>query len=300
MRIPDAARADVLRDVGGNEPDCALACGVIETLLGGKLMYRVRRHPDGALEVRMSGLDMFTGGHVRKLYALSLRVTSVEVSFAKGHVRVHVAPGAAPAGRALHQAACQRTRQTAIDYAASGVTDGDDVRLIDDVVSDVYNSARRMPDTRFWFEPVLDQHRAQLPRYRPTGTGAGPSGGAPHGGSVAAAPDDASESSVGAGLEQDRAGYSLCFANPPDVTGAFMQHLSDAYGQRLAGCFAWLGIDAPLFVVNVRRAAAAGTAALAAHLPRPLPGLKRRATRQAADAAGDEDASDSQPKRTRR
>jgi len=296
MLITDANRADILRDVNGNEADCGLVCLIIQTVQEPRrtLSFDVKyvgdavTNADAYLRVRLAGgFSMFTNQQAKRLYALSQRIRAVHIRFSQQQLHVHVSP----MHKVRWQPACQRPRVTAIDYAASNVTDVDDIGLMDAIVSDVYNAATRMPDTEFWFEPIVgDGDGSWVPA-----TVAGRH--IPLTSELSTAADDASESSVGAAAgkapESARVGYSLCFRNLPDIEADFFRHLHDTHGHRVASAFAWFDQDPPLLVVNVRRTTASPAVIVqnvTTHLPRPLerPASKKRSSSSSGRVAADD------------
>lgn len=276
MRVPDDERAVILKDVGGKQDDCAIICGIIETLYKKErvLSYDVTRAAEsGQLTVRLAqGFDIFTSANARCLFALSQRIHDVRILFSKKRIIVTVLPAAG--SQPQWQPAFVRRRTIAIDYGASKITNTDDIALIDSIVNDAYALAVRMPDMKFYLEPIVDGFGAVLEH---TGMEIPLTGGGGRG----ADSEDASESSMGGSKapESARVGYSLCFSNVPDIGADFFQHLHDAYGIRIAAAYGWLSVSPPMLVVNIRRINLAGTTKVLKvinHLPRPLKSDKKR------------------------
>lgn len=262
--LTDKERASILQDVAGSAPDQAIVCSalnVIKRNSAPQITYGVRKDPSGDIVLRvLDGVRVFGASEITALYAISSRVKAVKVNFAKRRVEVYVAgAGQTPNRGGWRPAKGKRKRVTQIDYAASNVTDKEDVRVIDGVVSDVYHSSSRMPDTQFWFEPIVDGLGAYLERTT----------GAPV--PFTGADDDASESSQGGSKapESARVGYALCFMNMPEVDAEFVRSLQETYGPRIGSVYAWLAPQDPLFVVNVKRLNARADKVVKGHLARP-------------------------------
>lgn len=284
----------ILSQVGGSAPDCALVCQVLHAVQrsnGQAITYGIRTHEDdGSMTIRLAkDVGMFTAQHARGLFASSLRVESIDLVFDKRCVEVHVVrDGETAKNREPWTPAFPRT--VSVDYAASNVTEPADVSVIDGIVSAVYSTAVRMPNTLFWFEPIVDADGWHA--------GAAAAAARMHQGDAG---DDASETTSTGGStapESARLGYSLCFSNMPVLPAAFFQHLQDTYSQRIASMYAWMSVPTgpALFVVNVRRASAPGSVLLHAvkeHAPSPLPtvaGVKRRQQHAAGGGGGDDQA----------
>lgn len=294
MRIPDAERAAILADAGGNQTDCALICAIIETMYqsGRDLAYDVSRNSTNShFTIRLAdGFDIFTSANAKRLWALSQRIHDIRLVFSKKRIVITVVPEGGT--RPQWQRVFLRQRAVVIDYAAARITNADDISLIDAIVTDAYAMAELMPDMRFFIEPIVDGQAAVLPhngmQIPLTGKRSGDS-------------EDASESSMGASTapESARVGYSVCFSNVPDIGAEFFHHLHETYGIRIAAAYGWMNISPPMLVVNIRRISVPATTVVQKvvnHLPRPL----KRATKR---RAGSDDASlstGSMEKRARR
>lgn len=268
MRIPDAERATILADVGGNVADCSLVCAIIETMYqsGRDLSFDVSRISANAhLIIRLAdGFDIFTSANAKRLWALSQRIHDIRLVFSKKRIVVTVTPDGGT--RPQWQRVFVRNRAVAIDYAAARITAKDDVSLIDAIVTDAYAMAERMPDMRFFIEPIVDGQAAVLQH---TGMEI------PLTGKKAHDSEDASESSMGGSMmpESARIGYSLCFSNVPDIGADFFHHLHETYGIRIAAAYGWMTVSPPMLVVNIRRISVPATTIVQKvvnHLPRPL------------------------------
>jgi len=266
--LTEKEREAILKDVAGSVPDQAIVCSalnVIKRNSASQVTYGVRKEPSGDILLRvLDGVRVFGATEITALYAISSRVERVTMNFAKRRLEVRVSAANREPNRGAWRAAKgKRKRVTEIDYAASQVTDREDVRVIDGVVSDVYHSSSRMPDTRFWFEPIVSGLGAYLEK----------TSGAPV--PLTGADDDASESSQGGSRapESARVGYALCFINMPEVDAEFVRALQETYGPRIASAYAWFAPQDPLFVVNVTRLNAGGQGnaekAVKGHLARP-------------------------------
>ena len=273
MRVPEEKRKTILHDVGGDADDAALVCHVIETLYQGRSIdYGVSVTGEGGereIVVRVGkAFDIFTSAHSRKLHALSRRIRNADVVF--GKLRVHVFISAQGDAPAQHKPGIgKRQRITEIDWTGSRVTDADDLLLMNAIVEDVYHMSARMPDTQFYFEPILT---GGIATWRDTGMTIPLTSEIGGGGS-----EDASESSIAASRapESARCGYAMCFVDMPTMSTAFFRHLHDQYGSRVASAYAWMGADlaAPMLVVNIRRAttpAAVAVQTVTNHLPKQL------------------------------
>lgn len=147
----------------------------------------------------------------------------------------------------------KRSATQPIDWAASGVTDDEDVRKLSDVVEHVFHMQTRMPAAaRVWLEHI-------------GGNGCATIRGAP-----APLVDDAMSSLASETSEDQDAegvfGFALCFAGMPEIDGRFLGALRTHHGTRLTCVYVWTGVGVPrdaspdgahLLVVNVHCAALA-------------------------------------------
>jgi len=139
----------------------------------------------------------------------------------------------------------KRRRIIDIDYAASGVIELADQRVVNSIVDDVYQSFERIPANMiFWFEVVRGEHGAHLSER--------------HGGAALPFSDDIVDDSVSESVAGgDIVGFSLCFSGVPDISFSFLQWLHKRYPTTIASSYAWLHVPntvnhEAMFVINVR------------------------------------------------
>ena len=270
-----AERKVVAQDLGNVEADVTLALNLLAALqtmrpVAHKLLaYSLNTTSATAyFTIGVRGLARLTADDASRLHKLSDRVRDVTVTWlddaaagSPAAVKIVVQRAEATGLVAVTQFAPyapprrRKRRFVDVDWAAAGVTDGDDQRRITAIIDDVYHVQDRMPDVQFYFDHL----------------GAGTTT------SESATDDDATEAVVGRAQA-----FVLCFTGMPDLRfGAFAQWLRERYGGEVVGQVYCELTDPATFVVTVLRAGRDVTEArvVASRVQSP-PRLARRLVKQ--------------------